>query len=229
MKKIIILSLALLFALSTWVMQVKIATVIAAASQTVLALQNVNCRLGPSTAYQRVGRLPRGSSAEVLGRAEKKGWIWWKVKLEDSTECWLIETAVTFNGELRAVPFLVYPKEPEPKPILDWSGKWTLRTSYDAHDPVGSAYEVPIEIFQDGNSLWFSYHTGSGMKNYSGNISADGMSITGTMEDRKFYLVRDPKNLAKFRGKWEIVGYPELEGLLCGYRGNNWAPKPCQP
>ncbi|MCJ7435240.1 MAG: SH3 domain-containing protein [Anaerolineales bacterium] len=78
----------------------------------VTADQNVNCRKGPSSAYNDVGALYQGETAPILGRNPDTTWYY--VGLS-GTKCWVWSGAVTVIGNAGAKPVVAAP----PLPITD--------------------------------------------------------------------------------------------------------------
>jgi hypothetical protein len=75
-----------------------------------------NCRVGPGTAYERVGALLVGEVAEVVGRhADRDYWI---IRNPDrpSELCWLWGEYATLTGNPGALPEFTPPPSPTPSP-----------------------------------------------------------------------------------------------------------------
>ena len=92
---------------------------------------NVNCRLGPAVNFPLVVSLKAGETAAVIGKNTDNG-PYWKVRLENGKECWVIGSAVSLSGSADAVAMVVSPPTPTPIPPPDWNGTWTLRNSNNA-------------------------------------------------------------------------------------------------
>ncbi|MCS6910144.1 MAG: SH3 domain-containing protein [Anaerolineales bacterium] len=72
-------------------------------------LQNANLRGGPGTAYDVVGSLNAGSTAEVLGRDASGSWL--AVRVGDQ-QSWIARDLVSYAGEVSALPILAAPPTP---------------------------------------------------------------------------------------------------------------------
>lgn len=71
-----------------------------------------NCRLGPGTAYQRVGALQVGQVADVVGR--NAAGTYWIIRnpVRTSQTCWLWGEYATLSGNTDALPVLTPPTPP---------------------------------------------------------------------------------------------------------------------
>jgi hypothetical protein len=76
---------------------------------------NTNCRTGPGVAYDLLGGLNIGQTAEVVGKSSSTGY--WIIKLPGSnTICWLFPQHATVSGNTANLP--EYPVPPTPTPSL---------------------------------------------------------------------------------------------------------------
>lgn len=85
------------------------ATVSQNQASTLTVLQNANLRNGPGTAYDVVGSLNAGSTADVLGRDASGSWLAVRV---NGRQSWIARDLVTFAGEVSALPILAAPPTP---------------------------------------------------------------------------------------------------------------------
>jgi len=75
----------------------------------VTADQNVNCRKGPSTAYNDVGALLQGQTAPITGRNQENSWYY--IDLNGS-QCWVWSGAVVATGNVNGQPLVAAPPLP---------------------------------------------------------------------------------------------------------------------
>ena len=73
-----------------------------------------NCRTGPGVAYERVGALLVGQTAEVVGRNTRLNY--WVIRNPDGTGqlCWLWGQFATVTGDINALPEVTPPPLPSP-------------------------------------------------------------------------------------------------------------------
>lgn len=82
---------------------------------TVTVSTNTNCRTGPSTAFDLIGALTVGQSAEVVGRFSSGNY--WIIKTPNSSgTCWLWGQYATVSGNTSNLP--EYPSPPTPTPSI---------------------------------------------------------------------------------------------------------------
>jgi uncharacterized protein YgiM (DUF1202 family) len=198
-----------------------------------LANTNANCRSGPAANFDYLGVFSQGATADVIGKNTDFG-KWWKIKLGDGTECWVTEDAITLTGETGSVMAFESPKTPTPKPPPDWNGTWTLYMSGGTYKPGSDVNTFTTTMTQSGNKLTFSYRGWGSTFYFSGTVSPDGMSVSGSeWGDNGYsgaaYLVRNPSNLNQFRGKWYVGGDPQNDGSYCGSKNGAGMPSPCRP
>ncbi len=75
--------------------------------------QNTNCRTGPGTAYDLIGLLSVGESAEVVGRYQSGAY--WVIKNPNSSgTCWLWGNYATVGGNTAGLPEMTAPPTPTP-------------------------------------------------------------------------------------------------------------------
>jgi hypothetical protein len=84
----------------------------------VMAIQNANCRYGPSTVFEVADTLFKDQSAVIKGRNEEN--TWWQIQGPTfGTLCWVSYITVQVNGNPNAAPVVEGPpppKEEEPEP-----------------------------------------------------------------------------------------------------------------
>jgi hypothetical protein len=198
------------------------------------ANKNANCRSGPAANFDYIGVLSQGATADVIGKNTEFG-KWWKVKLADGSECWVVDDAVTLAGDTGSLALLESPKTPTPKPPPSWAGNWTLYVSNGNYGAsINEIVSMATTISQSGNSLTFSYR-GWGMDFTSnGTLSANGLTFNGYEGgsygwNSQLYWIMDPNNPNQFRGKWYTGGGTMNDGPFCGSRNGAPMPSPCRP
>ena len=75
-----------------------------------------NCRVGPGKAYDRVGALPVGEFAEVVGRDSTGAYWYIRNPSSSSGFCWLWGGYATLAGNYFALPVFTPPPTPTPVP-----------------------------------------------------------------------------------------------------------------
>jgi uncharacterized protein YraI len=205
------------------------------ASVKATAIKNANCRSGPASNFDYLSVLNQGASADVIGKNTDFG-KWWKVKLVDGTECWVVDDAVTLAGDTGSLALLESPKTPTPVPPPSWAGNWTMKLSGSFENTGADVNVFNTSITQSGNSISFSYNMWSQEFSCFGTVSADGMTVNGTMVSSdgggrtwNFYFVRVPSNLNQFRGKYWWGGDASMDGMSCGAKNGAALPDPCRP
>ena len=81
------------------------------AAPTVTVSQATNCRTGPGTAYDQVGALSVGQSAQVVGKYTPANYL---IILVSNGSCWLWGQYATVNGDLSGIPEVPPPPTPTP-------------------------------------------------------------------------------------------------------------------
>lgn len=113
---------------------------------------NTNCRTGPGDAYDRVGALLVGETAEVLAR-DPYGQFWYIPNPDrPGSKCWVWGQYATVSGETASLPVFTPPPTPTPAPDFTLKGV-TVK--------VGCAPDVFfIEISNTGGVAWRSFYLG---------------------------------------------------------------------
>ena len=77
---------------------------------TVTALTDLNIRSGPGTAYDTIGLLSSGATANVLGKSSDGGW--WKISCPDGgTQCWVSAgSQYSSASNVDAIPVVAAPE-----------------------------------------------------------------------------------------------------------------------
>jgi len=178
---------------------------------------NTNCRTGPGTIFDIVGALMVGEQAEVVGKGEFGNY--WIIKNPDgSGECWLWSNYATVTGPTDSLT--VYTPPPTPTPAFVWAGSWTISSG-----PLGWAFT--LNATTDGKNFNASVDYGGTVITYTGTISDDYLSVSGTwMEDVdetgsfKFFAI----GISQFNGN---VVDGDFEEGQCGWKAGAVMPSPC--
>jgi len=86
-----------------------------AAAPEAMALQDANCRQGPSTQFNVATHLTQGQVVPITGRLAQGGW--WQIQPADlQIPCWIAESVVEPYGDLVGVRFVIPPALPTPAP-----------------------------------------------------------------------------------------------------------------
>jgi len=108
-----------------------------------------NCRSGPGTAYNVLGVLNKGQTAEVVGRnASGDTWII-KLPSNPAITCWLWGQYATVVGNTAGLPVSTPP--PTPTPAAAFSVSY-----FDIEDCGGGAYGIKFKIANTGSITWES-------------------------------------------------------------------------
>lgn len=132
------------------------------AQPSLTALNDLNIRSGPGTAYPVLGLLPAGQTAEISGLSQDGAW--WQIRLPANGRGWLSANYVTTQNvsNVPIVQALLLAATPTPAPppvvpalpptlITDWRGEY-----YNNRDQAG----VPVLVRNDV-TVDFNWGTGS--------------------------------------------------------------------
>jgi hypothetical protein len=128
-----------------------------------------NCRTGPGTAYDILGILPVGQTAEVIGRSP--GGDTWIIRLPSnpSINCWLWGQYATVNGNTSDLP--VYTPPPTPTPPA------TFTISYLQTVTCAGMYAFRFQLTNNGSVTWRSIKV---------DVTDSTTAITKTFSDDYF-------------------------------------------
>jgi len=143
-----------------------------------------NCRVGPGTAYARVGALLVGEVAEVVGRHANRDY--WIIRNPDRPGelCWLWGNYATLTGDTGALPEFTPPPTATPAPGFD--------TSYNGLEScTGTGWWVDVELENNGSIAFQSIAmtvrdttTNTVLSLYSDDFTdRDGCNETETRDD----------------------------------------------
>jgi hypothetical protein len=111
-----------------------------------------NCRVGPGTAYDVLGIMNVGETAQVVGRSASSDY--WIIKLPSNPAitCWLWGKYATVVGNKSGLPIIAPPPTPTPSPTLPAS----FLLTYDSYDSCSGNYFVKFKIVNNGSITWDS-------------------------------------------------------------------------
>jgi hypothetical protein len=182
---------------------------------------NTNCRTGPDKIYDSVGALLVGEQAEVVGKFADG--TYWVIKNPDGVgECWLWGYYATVVGPIEGLR--TYDQPSTPTPAFDWAGTWSI-----SRGPAeGGFYTIwSMTAAVAGNGFNASIDFGGTIVTFSGTISADYLTVSGTWQE-------DVDESGPF--KFYAVGVNQFQGFysdepitfgICGSRGGAGYPEPC--
>jgi len=182
---------------------------------------NTNCRSGPDKIYDIVGALLVGEQAEVVGKFADG--TYWVIKNPDGVgECWLWGFYANVVGPIDGLR--TYDQPPTPTPAFDWAGTWSI-----SRGPAeGGFYTIwSMTAAVAGNGFNASIDFGATLVTFSGTISADYLTVSGTWQE-------DVDESGPF--KFYAVGVNQFQGFysdepitfgICGSRGGAGYPEPC--
>ncbi len=108
-----------------------------------------NCRSGPGTAYDILGVLPVGQSAEVIGRsANSDNWII-RLPSNPAIVCWLWGYYATVTGNTSGLT--VYTPPPTPTPAASFSVDY-----FGIENCGGGIWGIKFQITNNGSITWES-------------------------------------------------------------------------
>ena len=114
-----------------------------------------NCRTGPGPAYDSIGVLQVGKTAEVVGRASDGGsWII-RNPANPATNCWLWGQYAAVTGNTGALPIVTPP--PTPTPLSTPTPAASFNVVYSStEDCGGGLYNIKFKITNTGSVTWES-------------------------------------------------------------------------
>ncbi len=120
---------------------------------TVSVSVQTNCRFGPGSAYNVLGIMNVGETAQVVGRNASSDY--WIIKLSSnpSITCWLWGKYATLVGNTTGLPVATPPSTPTPKytPTLAVS----YLVNYDSLDYCSTwGYYIKFKIVNNGDLTW---------------------------------------------------------------------------
>ena len=113
-----------------------------------------NCRSGPGLAYERLGVLPAGHSAEVIGRSSTGDT--WIIRLPSNPviTCWLWGQYATLVGNTTGLPVINPPPTPTPKATNTPAPGFTV--SFIDTTVCAPQYSFHFQVNNTGGITWES-------------------------------------------------------------------------
>jgi hypothetical protein len=116
---------------------------------TVSVSVQTNCRSGPGTAYDILGILNVGQTAEMVGRSSSNdNWII-KLPSNPTVTCWLWGQYASVVGNTAGLPVVDPPPTPTPPASFD------VAYSFTQACPIGT-YPIQFQIYNSGGITWRS-------------------------------------------------------------------------
>ena len=115
---------------------------------------NINCRTGPTTAYDLLGVLQVGEHAEVVGRSSLSDSIIIRLPSNTAITCWLWTKYATVSGDISGLPLIPIP--PAPTPRFTATPPVSFSVSYVSTDFCVSSYRIKFKITNTGSVTWES-------------------------------------------------------------------------
>ncbi|TSA47703.1 MAG: hypothetical protein D4R46_00715 [Chloroflexi bacterium] len=107
-----------------------------------------NCRSGPGPAYDILGIMNVGQTAEVVGRSvNNENWII-KLPSNPAITCWLWGQYATVVGNTAGLPIVTPPPTPTPAA--------SFNVIYSSTTPCGVLYGIKFQITNNGSVTWES-------------------------------------------------------------------------
>ncbi len=115
---------------------------------------DTNCRTGPGNAYDMIGGLAVGQTAEVIGRdAASQFWLIHNPS-NPSVICWLWGKYATVTGNTSGLPIATPPPTPTPKATpTPWA---SFKLVYASTLHCGTSYYLKFKITNNGTVTWQS-------------------------------------------------------------------------
>ena len=138
---------------------------------------NTNCRTGPSVAYEAVGALTTGETAQVVGR-DATGMYWIIPNPDGAGQCWLWGQYATVTGNTSDLPVYTPPPTPTPQAAfaISYIGMVTCAPQYAFHFNITNSGSVTWESIRiditDHTSATSFVHTGDKIRYYNGCVLA---------------------------------------------------------
>jgi uncharacterized protein YgiM (DUF1202 family) len=110
---------------------------------------NINCRTGPTTAYDLLGVLQVGEQAEVVGRSSLSDSIIIRLPSNTAITCWLWTKYATLSGDISGLPLIPIP--PTPTPRFTATPPVTFNVSYVSTDFCAGSYRIKFKITNTGS------------------------------------------------------------------------------
>jgi len=113
-----------------------------------------NCRRGPTTAYDVLGILNAGESAQVVGRSLLTDTMIIRLPSRPSVTCWLWTQNASVTGDISSLPIIPIPATPTPKATIPVGASFSV--TYYSTILCDGKYALKFKIINTGNVTWES-------------------------------------------------------------------------
>ncbi|MBN1231017.1 MAG: hypothetical protein JXA19_04025 [Anaerolineales bacterium] len=190
--------------------------------------ENTNCRSGDGQAFDLLGTLLKGETAEIVGKSSFGGY--WIIKLPNnpSRTCWLWDRYATTSGDVSSVPVMTPPPTPTPTftptPTPSYTGTWNVWISNGA-----ISVSCTMSMNQSGKNLNGTLSCSGTDYDISGTVQNDNETANGTgvISGGGYtfnYTWKIRKNINQFTGNFSD---PTDSGEMCGAKNGASKPSPC--
>ncbi len=109
---------------------------------------DTNCRSGPAVAYEILGLVKAGETAEIVGQDADRGH--WVIRLPSNPAviCWIWRNSATVTGIVNPVP--VFTPQPTPTLTIDFI------LAYDSFISCSGVFSVKFKIVNNSSLTWES-------------------------------------------------------------------------
>jgi len=111
-----------------------------------------NCRSGPTTAYNLIGVLYPGQTAQVVGRSLYTDTMIIKMPTNPAVTCWLWAKNAKVVGDISKLPLIAVPPSPTPASV----GPASFTVTYVSTIKCSGNYKLKFRITNTGSLTWES-------------------------------------------------------------------------
>jgi uncharacterized protein YgiM (DUF1202 family) len=152
-----------------------------------------NCRTGPGTAYDKVGTLIKGETAEVIGRGVNLDY--WIIKLPSKplTTCWLWSNYATVTGNTSGLTIYYPPATPTVQ--FTATPPATFEVAYFSIETCGGGvWKIKFHLINSGSVTWESNRVTATDQTTSETTSIDQNTFPELVSS-SCAIISDPTNL----------------------------------
>jgi len=113
-----------------------------------------NCRSGPTTAYDVLGILIAGESAQVVGRSLLTDTMIIRLPSRPDITCWLWAQNASVAGNISSLPIIPIPSTPTPKATIPAGASFSV--VYLSTIQCNGKYALKFKIINTGSVSWES-------------------------------------------------------------------------
>lgn len=183
----------------------------AAVLPKVVASQILNVRSGPGTNYTILGQITQGSSYDIIGKNDPGDW--WQIKIDDSTEGWVIGQLVSTDGQVGQVA--VAENIPEPVAAAAAPAPAADQPALPGEQPAAAAASAPV-IAAPPPSGGGSF--GYGVQAHMVDMGNEG-SVMGLTQGMGFSWVKQQVEWKRFEASQGAVDFGALDGIVNAANG----------